>query len=584
MVHSTLVSAVGVPVPTTANSTGTAAAVHARRSGRLRVAGWGLRVATAGVLLVATAVLSPERIVVVGTSIALLWLPLVGVVEAYRLRRTSRSGTLLAAMLDVALLTGALLLAPQVAYVVLLLQYPLVAHYGQTDRHPIAWMASGAVVTLVIAALAFVQLGVGTAALAGSLTLYAATVAGVLWMQRAAVVTHSDTSMDLVVATDRADAVLSHIGDAVVVTGRAGRIRRLNPAAEQTFGCPSDAAIGLACHEVLELRRDAAELDCSLGCGLLPLCAAAGSDGIEVHRLLPTGRRQPLLVTARAIYTHGDQAREVVHSFRDITELKRAEEAHSLFLATTTHELKTPLTVIRGFAETLELHPGMSEQQRSLAVSKIRQHTAELDRIVERILLSSRIHAGHVRLTTIAGDVGDHLPDRVATLRDSTGRSLHLEMPPGRPDVQFSPEAFTTVIDHLLENALKYSPGPEPVEVEVLVADATVDVAVRDHGIGMTAEERRRCFDRFWQAEGDSARRFGGTGIGLYIVRSLVEAMGGEIDVESEPGVGTTFVVRLARDDIDRPAPPEHEESDLRGERTMVDEFLRQTGLREIPS
>jgi PAS domain S-box-containing protein len=584
VVKSCVVSAVGAPVPTTANSTGTAAAVQSRRSGRLRAAGWGLRVATAGVLIVATAVLTPERVVALGTAIALLWLPLVGAVEAYRLRRSSRWGTLVAAVLDVALLTGALLWAPQLAYVVLLVQFPLAAHYGQTDRHPIAWMVSGAAVTLAIATLALVQLGVGAAALTGSLAVYAATVAGVLWMQRAAVVTHSDTSADLMVATGRADAVLSHIGDAVVVTGRAGRIRRMNPAAEQTFGCPTDAAVGLPCHEVLELRRDAAELDCSSGCGLLPLCDSAGPDGVEVHRLLPTGRRQPLLVTARAIYSDRDQVREVVHSFRDITELKRAEEAHSLFLATTTHELKTPLTVIRGFAETLELHPGMTEQQRSLAVSKIRQHTGELDRIVERILLSSRIHAGHVELTTIAGDLGDDLPDRIATLRESTGRPLHLRMPPRRPAVQLSPEAFTTVIDHLLENALKYSQGQEPVEVEVVVSGATVDVAVRDHGIGMTVEERRHCFDRFWQAEGDTARRFGGTGIGLYIVRSLVEAMGGEIDVDSEPGLGTTFVVRLRRADVDHPEPLQDEESDLRGERTMVDEFLRQAGLREIPS
>ena len=578
------VPAVGVPLPTTAYSTGTAAAVQSRRSGRLRVAGWGLRVATAGVLLVATAVLASERVVVVGTAIALAWLPLVGMVEAYRLRRTSRWGTLAAATLDVGLLTGALLLAPQLASVVLLVQYPLVAHYGQTDRHPTAWMVSGAAVTLAIAALAFVQLGMGAAALTGSLVLYAATVAGVLWMQRAAVVTHSDTSADLMVATGRADAVLSHIGDAVVVTGRAGRIRRMNPAAEQTFGCPTDAVVGLPCHEVLELRRDAAELDCSTGCGLLPLCESAGPDGVEVHRLLPTGRRQPLLVTARAIYSEGGQPREVVHSFRDITELKRAEEAHSLFLATTTHELKTPLTVIRGFAETLELHPGMSEQQRSLALSKIRQHTGELDRIVERILLSSRIHAGHVELTTVAGDLGADLPDRVATLRASTGRALDLRMPPDRPEVLFSPEAFTTVIDHLLENALKYSPDQEPIEVEVVVSGATVEVAVRDHGIGMTAEEQRHCFDRFWQAEGDTARRFSGTGIGLYIVRSLVEAMGGEIEVDSEPGHGTTFVVRLARADAEPPERLQQEAADLRGERTIVDEFLRQAGLREIPS
>ena len=113
--------------------------------------------------------------------------------------------------------------------------------------------------------------------------------------------------------------------------------------------------------------------------------------------------------------------------------------------------------------------------------------------------------------------------------------------------MQADAQAFVTVIDHLLDNAIKYSPGGEPVEVDVQVTGDEVRVRVTDAGIGMDAEQAARCFEKFWQAESTDVRRFGGTGIGLYIVHSLVEAMKGDIEVSSVPGAGTAFTVTLRR-------------------------------------
>ena len=131
------------------------------------------------------------------------------------------------------------------------------------------------------------------------------------------------------------------------------------------------------------------------------------------------------------------------------------------------------------------------------------------------------------------------------------------------------------MVDHLLDNAIKYSPGGQPVEVEIHAAGDDVLLTVTDAGVGMDAEQAARCFDKFWQAESTDVRRFGGTGIGLYIVRSLVEAMHGDIAVSSALGAGTTFTVRLRRafaEAPDRGATPDKEPSVIR-------EFMRQIGV-----
>jgi signal transduction histidine kinase len=146
------------------------------------------------------------------------------------------------------------------------------------------------------------------------------------------------------------------------------------------------------------------------------------------------------------------------------------------------------------------------------------------------------------------------------------------------------------VIDHLLDNAIKYSPGGQPVAVTVTSGGArsagaagaagsagngTVRIEVADQGIGMDAEQAAHCFHKFWQAESTDVRRFGGTGIGLYIVRSLVEAMGGAVSVRSAEGAGSTFAVDLV---VAHPGEQPRGEAD-QGESSSIREFMRQIGV-----
>ncbi|MGH2830279.1 MAG: sensor histidine kinase, partial [Actinomycetota bacterium] len=313
------------------------------------------------------------------------------------------------------------------------------------------------------------------------------------------------------------------------------------------------------------------KLDCSAGCPLVGVSQSVL--GVEVWRPLPDGRRQPLLASGSLV---GEEGREVVHSFRDVTKLKEADEAKTLFLATASHELKTPLTVIQGFSDIL-LEEN-SQQEATDALQAISSRARGLDKIVDRILLSSRIESGRTTLAVAEIDLRALLVERALSFARAAGREVHLEVPASLPAVRGDADAVATVIDHLLDNAFKYSPAGGAVIVGATVEDRSVVASVSDPGIGMDEEQIERCFEKFWQAESSDHRRFGGTGIGLFIVRSLIEAMGGAVVAESRKGRGTTFRFLLRRAAA-APLPPGI------GDRSQIREFMRQIGIpaKETP-
>ncbi len=382
---------------------------------------------------------------------------------------------------------------------------------------------------------------------------------------------------------DKSEAILARVASGVIVTDSRGVVLQFNPGAERISGTPAADAVGRSCGELLGLHTDAGPLDCSRSCALLEACRKSDApDGIEVWREHADGRRQPLLAAASPVLDADGAVSEVVHSMRDITRLKEADEAKTLFLATASHELKTPLTVIRGFAQGLRANPDWPDSHRERALEAMEIRAQQLTRIVERILLSSRIESGKLKVDLVPVDLRAMLTERAAALRATTGREVTLRIDDDLPEALCDEEAIVTVVDHLLDNAVKYSPDGGAVAVTAAADDHSMLLTVSDSGIGMDDEQLRHCFDRFWQAESGDRRRFGGTGIGLYIVRSLVEACRGSIQAASERGHGTSFTVRLPRSGVatDAPAPaPEPVGAALSNEPSIVREFMRQIGV-----
>ncbi|HEX2119732.1 MAG TPA: HAMP domain-containing sensor histidine kinase, partial [Acidimicrobiales bacterium] len=249
-----------------------------------------------------------------------------------------------------------------------------------------------------------------------------------------------------------------------------------------------------------------------------------------------------------------------------------------LVLATASHELKTPVTVIAGFAETILRFPDMPEERRAEAVEAIRRRALELSAIVDRLLLSSKIEGGRVSVDVRQVDVRALLVERANAIQDASGRHVILQVAQESLVALADPLALGTAVDHLLDNAVKYSDGG-PVVLAGRRAGGTVEISVSDIGIGMDEEQARHCFDKFWQAESTDVRRFGGTGIGLYIVSSMVEAMGGHIGVETAVGRGSTFTVTLPA--IIAPATDDSPDAldGVEGDQSGIKDFMRQLGV-----
>lgn len=304
----------------------------------------------------------------------------------------------------------------------------------------------------------------------------------------------------------------------------------------------------------------------------------AGRQQVDEFRVVTrAGLTRWLRVFSRPEQASMGRIVRIIGAGQDITERREAEDVKTMFLATASHELKTPLTVIQGFAETLQVR-SPTEGLEAEALSAIVRRSRELNKIVDRILLSSRIETGRAQVQSANVSLTPILSERVKALGAATGRTVGASIAPDL--VGFvDPDAFVSVVDHLLDNAVKYSPGGSPIDVTAAMNDTHVIVTVTDRGIGMTAEQLEHCFEKFWQAEANDSRRFGGTGIGLYIVLSLVEAMGGRMNVESELGKGSTFTATFpgARDEdttetVDVRKPGE-------GEKSVIKEFMRLIGV-----
>lgn len=240
-----------------------------------------------------------------------------------------------------------------------------------------------------------------------------------------------------------------------------------------------------------------------------------------------------------------EQERETISRLEDLDRLK------SDFVATVSHELKTPLTAIIGSAQTLaRRRDRMNEEQQANLVTMIDRQGNRLLRLVEDVLTAARIESGMPRMRRELIDLKDLCEFVVESIRHSAvgeGREIVVDTEPDRPQVWGDVGAMQQIVSNLVENACKYSELHSKVGVFVTEMPDGAILQISDRGHGMSQEEISTIFDRFQQVDQSSTRASGGVGLGLYIVKSLVEAHNGTIDVESSPGRGTTFSIRFPK-------------------------------------
>lgn len=373
-------------------------------------------------------------------------------------------------------------------------------------------------------------------------------------------------------------AVVDGSPTGILLLDADGRIVGANSAAEQLLETPRSQLSGRGLAEVLPLEGDDGRpiaID-------LPAVADDGRGAAEPWTgRLAAGRRRPwvhvtftpLAADAAAVGevdpagdgaavtapgAAGESGGGFVVNVVDVTALREAENAKSTFLAGLSHALKTPLALIRGFAETLG-QPEMTGDAafHAEAVGVILDETAHLTQMVDQLLLAARLHAGALPLARDAVDLRALLARAVATFeRVHPDRQWQADLDAVGP-VSADPVRLKEVVDNLLSNAVKYSAPTAPIRVVLRGEGPDGDVVfqVIDRGIGIAPADVAQLFGRFFRANADHPSE--GTGLGLYMSRAIVAAHGGRIDVESAPGEGSTFTVRLPRGTVaaDAPAP-----------------------------
>ena len=378
---------------------------------------------------------------------------------------------------------------------------------------------------------------------------------------RREVVEHAEIDRALVETTERYHALFDDHPDGVFSLSLDGRFTSANEAAERLCGYTEEELRGLAFTDLLPpdqvapISRNFAEV------------VARRPRHVQARIRQRTGRMVDLSLTGLPIVV----GQEVVGIFgiaEDITERLRmqrelerarvaaegANHAKSLFLATMSHEVRTPLAGVIGAAEMLEDTELDPAQQRLTAV--LHRSGVRLLRLVDDILDFSRIEAGGLELEPVEFAVEDLLDEALAPARSAgTARGLLVESAYGDLPARAvgDPVRIGQVLANLLDNAVKFTETGE-VRLTVRAASAAtgpvLHLEVRDTGIGMSAEQVAEVFEPFKQGDSSVTRRYGGTGLGLAICRQLVELMDGSLSVDSEVDRGTTFSLRLPLADV----------------------------------
>jgi PAS domain S-box-containing protein len=323
-----------------------------------------------------------------------------------------------------------------------------------------------------------------------------------------------------------------------------GRINQMNAAARRVFGLGADV-LGKNYAEILNNETIRAMIRAAL---------EEEKEGELVEITVQIDGKEHIYQVQNAIVRGEDQKpMGTVMIFNDITDIRNLERMKSAFVATVSHELRTPLTAIKGFISTLlmDSEDAFTPEDRREFYSIIDQETDRLTRLINDLLNIARIEAGE-SLKPVYKQVDFYsLSKKVVMIQRqaTTKHTIIHEVPEDLPKIIADEDKVDQILTNLLSNAIKYSPNGGEIRVKAWEEDADhIVFYVSDQGMGIPKEHLSRVFEKFHRVDNTDTRKQYGTGLGLYLVKHLVEAIhGGQIWVESEVGVGSTFYVRLPK-------------------------------------
>ncbi len=344
----------------------------------------------------------------------------------------------------------------------------------------------------------------------------------------------------------KSQAILDGVADGVLFADASGKVILFNPAAERILEIPRSQAIGRSIREML---------------GLYGVEGRKWLEALEDWAAHPADRTpedfvaERLQLGDRVVSVHaspvirGTEYLGTVSVFRDITAEVEADRAKSEFISTVSHELRTPMTSIKGYADLLMLGMAgpLSDQQKHF-IGIIRNNAERMVALVNDLLDISRIESGRMRLELRPVMIHEVVDQVVGTLQgraQNKGLTLETRVPSDLPPVWGDTNRVAQILTNLISNAIQYTPPGGKVTISAHANRDMMEISVADTGIGISKENQRKIFDRFFRADDPLVQETPGTGLGLPITASLVQMHGGQIWVESELGEGSTFTFTL---------------------------------------
>jgi PAS domain S-box-containing protein len=347
----------------------------------------------------------------------------------------------------------------------------------------------------------------------------------------------------------RLNAILEYSADGVLILDPAQRIVVFNRALARLSGWSASEALGRHHDDIIRwahLETDRDLEDVVAGGWPLP---AARPIYVEGDLRRKQGGAVSVGIIYAPLFSNEGRLVNIIANVRDITRFREADEIKATFISVISHELKTPVALIQGYAETL-LRKDASWAQETIeeSLTVITEEADRLTKLIDALLDASRLEAGRLPLETepvalddLALRVADHFRTQTRI------HKIVVNLPPDLPHVQGDLERLKQVLNNLLSNAIKYSPNGGRIDIGGRATEEEVIITVTDEGVGIPFEEQPHIFERFFRGSREYQQRTPGAGLGLYLAQAIVEAHGGRIWVESNPGEGTTFSFAIPR-------------------------------------
>ncbi len=348
----------------------------------------------------------------------------------------------------------------------------------------------------------------------------------------------------------RLDAIIEASADGVLILDSAQRITVFNRALARLSGYGADDVLGQRHDDVIVVDAKRAGLTLSEAeAGGWPL-RNGSSFFVEGDLRRTDGAHTPVSITYAALFDQDDSLVNIIANVRDMTRLREADELKNTFISIISHELKTPVALIKGYAGTLrreDVRWDAATVRDSAAV--IEEEADHLTELIDNLLDASRLQAGGLKLNlsdVSLEQLARHMVEKYSV--EAQQHPIALSFPANFPLVRGDAARLENVLSNLINNALKYSPPGEPIEVAGRVSPNEVIVTVSDRGIGIPLDEQGRIFERFYRVDDQLSRQTQGSGLGLYLAKAIIEAHRGRIWVQSTPGQGASFSFALPKE------------------------------------